>query len=149
MQVGKPYAVLPTNAQEVRDFKNFFARRAGKFRQFWMPSFTLDLRKSQTGTVTNSLIINDDDYLNYASVRKHIAIQTMDGIYHPFIINSADAQLGGKTKLNLNGSLNADASKILGVSYMGLHRLDTDAATLNWIGNGVVQSSLNILELQP
>lgn len=149
MQVGRPYATMVTTAQEVRDFRNFFARCAGKFRQFWMPTFTLDMRKAQAGTVTNSLLISDDDYLSCAGVRRHITIQTMDGVYHPFVINSATDQGGGITKLNLNGSLNADASKILGVSYMGLHRLDTDICTLTWIGNGVAQSSLNILELQP
>jgi len=148
-QVGKPYAAMMTNAQEVRDFKNFFARCAGKYQRFWMPTFENNLRKHGSGAVTNIITVEDDGYLANVGNRKHIAIQTDDDVWHPFVINTAINAGGGTTQLNLASSLDYDMARITAISYLGLHRLDTDSAAISYIGNGVAQCTLNVLELAP
>lgn len=146
---GTPYRRLINGPSEMRAFKSFLYRRMGKFRSFWMPSFQVNMRATNTGVIVSTLVINADSYIDYASIRTHIAIQTIDGAWHlrtvsnPIQINATSIQL------TLSSALNIQADRITRISYLGLHRFDADRIELNWIGNNVAESEVRILELTP
>lgn len=143
-----PYASLLKTPTEIRDYRSFLSRRAGRYRQFWMPSFMRNIRVVSTGNITTTLVIKNDAHKDWAR-RVNIAIQHMDGSWTTNMISSAvDAALGNIT-LTLATSLGYDASLIRNICYLGLYRLDNDSIDMNWIGNSVVQSSVNIVELSP
>lgn len=142
------YYKLCASAQDMQTFKNFLYRRQGKFRAFWMPTFDLNFRVTQTGAVANVLTFYTDNYLDY-SPRGNLAIATNDGVWHPFAVTGSVDLGNGVTEITLNGSLGYDASQITNVSYIGLNRLDTDSIDITWNGNGEAESTYNIMEISP
>lgn len=144
-----PFRRVINGAAEMRAYKNFLYRRAGKFRAFWQPSFEVNMRPMNTGVIASTLVIKSDSYIDYGSIRKNIAIQTMAGAWllrtvsNPIQINADSVQL------TLSSALNINVANIARISYLGLNRFDADRIELNWIGNGVAESTVRILELTP
>jgi hypothetical protein len=143
-----PLYQLLKNKQEVFDYRGFLSRAQGKFRSFWLPSFEANMRVVSTGTITTTLLIKPDCYLDYAP-RIHIAIKTTDGTWHPFITSNPTIVAGGNIQLTLDHALNLDASAIKKISYLGLYRLDTDSIDLTFIGKNRARTQVNIIELTP
>lgn len=147
-QYGKPWRSLLTTPEEVRSYREFLYRRAGKFRRFWYPTFENNMRVTNTGNITTTLTIQSDSFIDYASLRTHIAIEA-NGVWYPRAISDPiqiDAQ---RVQLTLSPALNVPATGITRISYLGLHRFDTDRIELSWQGGGVVESNVQILELLP
>ncbi|WVW77408.1 tail assembly protein [Stenotrophomonas phage vB_SmaS_Bhz59] len=147
-QVGRPHRTVMENAAAVRAYRDWLHRRRGKFRAFWQPTFEVDLRTLSTGTVTNTLIINNDDYQTW-SRRRHIAVETLTGTWLPRTITASSFLDATRVQLTLDSAINVAASNIARVSYLGLKRLNTDRVELNWRGGGVCESSVQLLELTP
>ena len=138
--------VLETPA-EIYSFRQFMARRAGKYRVFWQPSFFNDLRNASTGTVLATLKVYADDYLEHATDRIYISVQDMSGAWHHRNISVALVDTATVTSLVLDSALNLESDDIKTISYTGLRRLEADNITLNWLGGGVVKSTVSILEV--
>lgn len=147
-QYATPYRSILTTPAEVRTYKNFLFRRAGKFRPFWMPTQEINMRVANVGTVISTLLIESDSYLDYAG-RTNIVVKTTAGVYLPRVVSSPVQVAGGRIQLNLSAPLNLPAEQIAAVSYLGLHRLDSDKVELSWGNNGVVEANVNILEISP
>lgn len=142
------YRSVLQGAQQVRDYKAFLYRRAGKFRSFWMPTFEQNMRHANTGTILSTLTIEADSYAQYPQ-RQHIAIESASGVWYPRAVSNPTPVAGNRIQLTLDSALNLDASKVRRISYLGLHRLNTDKIELRWIGNNVVESEFGILEISP
>jgi hypothetical protein len=142
-----PLYSLLKSKQEIFDYRAFLSRCDGKFRAFWMPSFEFNMRVMSVGTVSNTLLIKSDAYLDYTP-RTHIAIKTSDGVYHTNTITDLSVVAGGLIQLTLTTQLNIDASTIQKISYLGLYRLDTDSIDLTFIGKNMAQTQVNIIELK-
>jgi hypothetical protein len=145
---GTPYRSLLNGASEVRSYKNFLYRRSGKYRSFWMPSFENNFRLVSTGNI-NSTIVVESDSLNDWSLRTNIAIQTIDGNWYPRVISNPVQVVGNRLQLTLSSPLNVNASNIARISFLGLYRFDADKIELRWIGNGIVETEVSILEITP
>lgn len=149
-RVGRSHRVMCEDATEVAAFRQWLGRRAGKKRRFWEPSFQNDLRKRSTGTVTTAFVVDSDSLLEWTLQRTHIAFQLDDGSWLTRTINSTTQLDPDRVQLTLSSSLGGiDARRIVCVSWLGLKRLDTDRIEIEWIGNGVMNASLNTTELQP
>lgn len=148
-RVGRPFRKILTTPEEINTFKQFLYRRAGRYRKFWQPSFDSDFRVSSTGTVTDVLRVFTDDYTSHAANRTHIAIEDLSGNWYARNIDSVAAASGTELNLTLDSAINVDAAEILRVSYLGLKRLETDLVDLNWLGGGVAEVEVRILELSP
>ncbi|MDX9698651.1 MAG: hypothetical protein RBT55_03675 [Rhodocyclaceae bacterium] len=146
-RVSRPYRVVLADAEEVWQYRLWLHRRAGRYRQFWSPSLDADLRLRSAGTITDSLIIDSDDYLGYASNRTHLAVQTKDGTWYARTITDATELDSERTQLNLDSAINVAASDVLRVSYLGLKRLETDKIDFNWLGGGACQIEVRLLEI--
>jgi hypothetical protein len=142
-----PYRRIIEGAEAMREYKSFLYRRAGKFRSFWLPTFEVNMRVLNTGTIVSTLVLNSDSYIDYALVRTNLAIQTTDGnwlvrtVSNPVQINATSIQV------TLSSALNINAEKIARVCYLGLNRLDADRIEINWLGNGVAETEVRIVEL--
>lgn len=148
----RPKNVLCEGAAEVRAYRKWLMRRAGRFRPFWEPTFENDLRHKASGTVTNVLPVQAaDGLLDWLPLRNHIAVLTSGGTWLCRTINSAALKTGDAStvELTLDSALNVAAGNIHAVSFLGLRRLDTDRVELNWRGNSVVASTVNTVEIQP
>lgn len=145
---GSPYRAIVQGAAQIRAYKEFLYRRAGKFRQFWMPTFENNLRLTSTGNIVSTIIVENDSLVDY-TLRTHIAIQALNGTWYARAISNPVQLPGDKLQFTLSSALNVNASLIARISFLGLHRFDTDVVQLRWIGNGVVESEANILEIAP
>ena len=147
-QYGKPWRFIMTTPQEVFAFREFFYRRAGKYRQFWFPTFDSNMRITSTGNITTTLVVKIDSFIDYASARTHIAIEA-NGTWYPRAISGVTPLDSERMQFTLSSTLGGiPASSIARVSFLGLHRLDTDRAELIH-KSGVVEANLQVLELSP
>ena len=146
---GTPYNKLINNAAEMRQFKDFLHRRAGKFRAFWLPTFEVNMRVKNTGVIASTLVIESDSFIDYASIRKNIAIQTTSGAWYNRVISNPVQINSNSVQLTLSSALNINAKDIARVSYLGLNRLDADRIEISWNGAGIAEANFRILELNP
>lgn len=145
---ARTHRMMGEDLAEAWDLRSWLHRRAGRFRPFWQPSFEADVRVRSTGALTTTLNIASDDYLRHAADRTHIAVETAAG-WLPRAITAA-AQIDTDTvQLTLNSSLAINASAIKRVSFLGLKRLDTDRAEIEWVGGHVCKVGVATLEIQP
>lgn len=142
-----PYTSLLKTPTEIREYRNFLSRCAGRCRQFWMPTFERNLRLVTTGNIMTTIVIKKDSFNSFV-VRNNIAIQKTDGTWSTNVVSSP-TPAGANIQLTLATSLGYDASLIRNICYLGLYRLDNDNIHLDWIGNSIVQSTVNIIELSP
>lgn len=143
-------SVLCSTPQEVRTFKRWLARRAGKSRKFWEPSFENDLRKQSTGTVNSAFLVARDGLTDWSVLpRNHVAFELKDGSWLVRTVSSITIVSGTQVQLNLDSALAVPAANILRVSWMGLKRLNTDRVELHWLGGGVMQCGMAVTELSP
>lgn len=148
-RVARPMRKILETPEEVYGFRQFLFRRAGRYRPFWQPSFDQDLRPTSTGTVTDTLRINRDDWDSHASNRTHIAIEDADGNWYARNIDSTAPAGATQLDLTLDSAINVAAESIVRVSYLGLKRLEPDVVDFDWIGGGICQTQIRILELSP
>jgi hypothetical protein len=145
---SKNYATDGSGASDIRALKEFFYRRAGKFRPFYAPTFESNLRKASTGNITTTFKFYDDDFVAaLASKRNVVAFGLDDGTWQlrPY---SAPTALGdGTAQITLGSALNINASRILCVSYAALNRLDTDSLSIGHKQAGYFTSNFPALEI--
>lgn len=133
----------------VYEFRQFLARRVGKYRAFWQPSFNNDLRKVGAGTITTTFRFRKDSFLEWAADRLHVAFQDDSGVWYPRTLSGVSSFNSSTLTSTLNTGLGLDYSQIRCVSFLGRRRLTADSAELNFIGNGVVECTLGVTELSP
>lgn len=147
-QYSKPRRVVLTNPQEIRDYRKFIHRRSGKFRRFWYPTFENNMRLLNVGTISTIIQIQSDFFVDYASLRTHIAIEAK-GVWYARAVSNPIQLSQTQVQLTLSSALNVKAEDVTRISYLGLHRFDTDRIEFDWLGGGVVESNVQILELEP
>lgn len=140
---------LNDGAQEVWTFKKWLHRRAGRLKPYWLPTFEDNLILRQDGLVTTSLKVDESGYKNLGKDNKHLAIMLDDYSWLPRAVTGISDAGGGLINVAIDTPLFVDASRIRKISFLGLHRLDTDSVEVEWIGNNVSQSSIRILEIKP
>lgn len=146
---GSPFFSLMEGAQEVRDFKNFCYRRVGKFREFWLPTFENDLRIKSAGIIVTTFEVEADSIIDYSQQRINIAFQDLQGNWYPRGVVNYNLVDSTTVEVTIDSALNLNVDQIMIISYLGLNRLNTDRIQFNWIGNGVVISNFQVLELLP
>lgn len=142
--------ILCTTPQEVRAFKQWLQRRAGKVKRFWEPSFDNDLRKQSTGAITTSFLVANDGVTDWAALgRSHVAFELADSSWLVRALTSITVISDLQVQLNFGTSLAVSASSIRRVSWLGLKRLNTDKIQLDWKGAGIMQANMMVTELSP
>lgn len=148
-QIRRPYKFLLQGLDDVWRLRKWLHRRAGKIRPFWIPTFESNLRLIQTGLVTGSLTVASDDYKLFAYKRNHIAIKLADGSFMLRTVLGIADITDNRSVLTLDANLNVEARDIREVSFLGLHRIDSDRIEINWTSNRTAQVTVPIMEISP
>ena len=143
---SKQYRTLINGHNELYEYRQFLFRCRGKYRQFWLPTYEVNMRVKSIGQISNVIQIEADQYKQLGDSRKHIAIKC-DGIWFMHTISESSFISASTVQITISPSLNKSASSIQRISYLGLHRLDADSVDLNYIGSGKVEVSVPILEI--
>lgn len=145
---GKPMRSVMKTQQELFEYKQFLFRRLGQYREFWLPTFERNFYLKSTGTISTVIDVELSQYQEYASNRKHIAIQDKSGNWTAHSISNA-VQTSNTLRLTITPALNKAAVDIRMISYLGLHRLNNDSVDIQYKGAGITESSVAILEIEP
>lgn len=143
------YEIVLKNLAEYNSFINWLHRRAGRYREFWRPSFERDFRIISSGAITTTIDVYKDSYTDWSASRVHIAFQSNAGIWYPRLINSITSLSSTTMRITLSSSLGLNTSDIFRMSYLGLRRLSVDSVSIDWIGSMVSKIQLADLEITP
>ncbi len=132
------------NTEDLYTFKKFLFRRKGMFRPFWLPLYEKTLKLKSTGLIGSFIHVERTDYID----RKNLALN-IDGEWVAVGVTSIVNVNGNTTRLNLDSSLDVDANLISSVSYLGLHRFNSDTIDIEYDGNGYASTSIPITEIEP
>lgn len=147
-KVARTHRVVTEGPEEAWAFREWLYRRAGRFRGFWQPSFEADLKCLNTSTITTTLDVAADDYLEFAANRTHIAVETSTG-WLARTIDSTAVVSATTTRLTLDSALDIEPGDIKRICWLGFKRLNTDNVELTWPGGGICEAEMRLLELNP
>ena len=145
---GKPMRSVMKGQQALFEYRQFLFRRLGQYRAFWLPTFERNFYVKSTGAISTVIDVELNQYQEYASNRKHIAIQDKSGNWTAHSISNA-VQTSNTLRLTITPALNKAAVDIRMISYLGLHRLNNDSVDIQYKGAGITESSVAILEIEP
>ena len=145
---GKPMRSVMKGQQALFEYRQFLFRRLGQYRAFWLPTFERNFYLKSTGAISTVIDVELNQYQEYASNRKHIAIQDKSGNWTAHSISNA-VQTSNTLRLTITPGLNKAAVDIRMISYLGLHRLNNDSVDIQYKGAGITESSVAILEIEP
>lgn len=138
---SKPFKSLIKSWDDFQDFRRFLFRRGGRYRPFWLPLYERHLNILNAGNITTSLSTNTK-YLVEAN-RNYIAVKRKNGLWTAHEIT---AKTGGS--LTVSPAINAQRNDIQTICYMGLYRFDADQIEFQFLGAGISQVTIPILELE-
>lgn len=138
---SKPFKSLIKSWDEFQEFRRFLFRRGGRYRQFWLPLYERHLNILNAGYISTSLSTNTK-YLVEAD-RNYIAVKRKNGLWTAHEITE---RTGGS--LTVSPSIDADRNDIQTICYMGLYRFDADQIEFQFLGAGISQVTIPILELE-
>lgn len=144
---GKPMRSVMKGQQALFEYRQFLFRRLGQYRAFWLPTFERNFYVKSTGTISTVIDVELNQYQEYASNRKHIAIQDKSGNWTAHSISNA-VQTSNTLRITITPALNKAAVDIRMISYLGLHRLNNDSVDIQYKGAGITESSVAILEIE-
>lgn len=147
-QYGKQYIFDGQGMAEYRAFKNYVYRRAGRYRDFYSPSFESNLQNRSVGNVASTFKFKDEGYVAnlYAHI-KRLAFRLSDGTWQVRNATAAANLGGGESQVTLNAPLNVLARNIELVSFVSLNRLDTDRIEITLGQNQYFKSSASVMEI--
>ena len=121
----------------------------GKYRGFWMPTFEKNMEVVSEDFLIDTIIVKSISFFDAGEFdfRRNIGLKLKSGawIFRPIL--EAISIGSGEFFLQFDTPINVDAQDILQVSFLGLHRLNSDAVELEWVGNKVVKATTSIIEL--
>lgn len=138
---SKPFKSLIRSWDDFQEFRRFLFRRGGRYRPFWLPLYERHLNILNTGYITTSLSTNTK-YLLEAN-RNYLAVKRKNGTWTAHEIT---AKTGGS--LTVSPAINAQRNDIQTICYMGLYRFDADQIEFQFLGAGISQVTIPILELE-
>lgn len=145
---ARSHRMMAEDQAEAWGIREWLHRRAGRLTPFWHPSFEVDFRVLNTGAVTTSLTVAEDEFRRWAAGRDHIAIELTSG-WQARAITSVTDLGGGQIRLNFSGSLGTTASAIKRVCYLGLRRLNSDRVELAYPGYTVCNCAVPVIDIEP
>ena len=138
---SKPFKSLIRSWDEFQEFRRFLFRRGGRYRPFWLPLYERHLNILNTGNITTRLSTNTK-YLLEAN-RNYIAVKRKNGTWTAHEIT---AKTGGS--LTVSPAINSHRNNIENICYIGLYRFDADQIEFQFLGAGISQFTIPILELE-
>jgi hypothetical protein len=128
-------------------FRQFLHRRSGRYRSFRQPTFEIDLRPTNTGTITTLLQVRKDEYMRSSQGRNTIAVETSSGWLTRQItdvVSVSETIMG----LTLNSAINVTREQIRRISWLGVRRFDSDTIEISHRGAGISEAAIMMVEIE-
>lgn len=149
-RIIKPFFQLFDNQTDIFNFRKFLTRRSGRYRQYWEPTFEVDLTNKSSGLITNTIFIESDGFLDWTKQRKYLGFLDTSGTWYFREIISTVQSSPVTVQLTLDSALNIQANDLDTISFLGLRRFNTDRITLNWrYGGSVMETTIDTIEVAP
>lgn len=135
---------------EINEFMGFITRRRGKEMPFFYATGEMDLRVKQTGDISTTLqVYRDslDDWGGYDTL--DIVISLRDGTFSDNRNVTWDVINSTTVELTFAGSLLLNTKDILAVSLLSVGRFASDRIEMNWIGGGVMECTIPVIDASP
>lgn len=138
---------------EVWAMRKWLHRRAGRVAPFWMPSWRGDLELMATvGAAEKSIRVRDVSFsrlLYGCPVRRHIMVELTDGAQFFFEVLGAVTGNPGEDVLTIDGFIGrvTTPADVRRISWLSLHRLNTDAVQLQHDRAGVARLAVPVKEI--
>lgn len=144
-KIARPHMRILEGPTEIRDYKMWLHRRAGRYRPFWQPTFENDFQLISIG-LTPIIRVYRNDYALWNANRKNIAIKSNgDWLYREIIgITEID---GNTLELTLDSLLTISKESVSSISYLDLKRLNSDKVELIWMGANICKASIDTSEV--
>jgi hypothetical protein len=139
----RAHRVFCRDSTDLIELRDWLHRRAGQYRPFWMPTYTRDVRITNTGTITNVLTAYDDEY----GERGHLAIRLLDGTWLTAEVDAVTDAGSGLINITLTEALNIEADTIDQISYLIRWRLSSDRIEMEHVGAGRLFAAVPITEI--
>jgi hypothetical protein len=139
----RAHRVFCRDSTDLIELRDWLHRRAGQYRPFWMPTYTRDLRITNTGTITNVLTAYDDEY----GERGHLAIRLLGGTWLTAAVDAITDAGSGLINITLTEALNIEANTIDQISYLIRWRLSSDRIEMEHVGAGRLFAAVPITEI--
>lgn len=147
----RPVRFLLKTREEIRQFREFVARRKGRLKPFLMPSWFSDL-KPAAGIMSNDTRIfcenNGQADVGNIAERKHIYIRIGHVTYTREV---TDVQLSGDfVEVSFVPPLGGTYAKdqILGIYFVSPFRLASDAVTIEWQTDSIATVDLQVVNVK-
>jgi len=139
----RAHRVFCRDSTDLIELRDWLHRRAGQYRPFWMPTYTRDVRITNTGTITNALTAYDDEY----GERGHLAIRLLDGTWRTAEVDAIADAGSGLITITLTEALGIEADAIDQISYLIRWRLSSDRIEMEHVGAGRLFAAVPITEI--
>lgn len=152
----KQATYLKKTQVEADGIRHFFARMKGRLGEFYLPTWSDDMHIiADVPSMTTQLRVSGTStFSDYAADtgRRSIMITMRDGSHLALRLSSI-TQSGGNSVLNIESGHPFDIRLIdvRQISWMLLSRFASDSLTVEWVSDGVAQTTIAItsLEYQP
>lgn len=143
---------LTRTRQEAWEYRRWLQRREGRFRPFWLPTFSRDVELAQPfGAAEISLHIVNIDYTNllYGNPQfRHLAFFRTDGtvLYRKITaaaVTDTDEIISLDTSLGFDGNMGSFEM----ISFMALNRLAADRVEMAWEDPDILNSEIGLMGL--
>lgn len=148
---------LGVNRTEIDEIVDFFRRQKGQQGEFYMPTYTEDLRLRSNGASGASVlrVVGSDVALHFADslVYKHIVIFFDDGtkeIYGVTSIDTISDATGQDSRLHLSSPLGqaVTVGNVDMICWLPLCRLMSDDLVVQWVSDEVANIGVTIKTLE-
>ncbi len=142
------HKMILNNPSDIWEFKNWLYNSKGRLNSFFLPTYEIDMKLQSTGTITTVLLVDSGSIIDFATNRVQLAILDTSDNYHLVGITNFTQLDSDTVQLDLDSTLNLDASEIKLISYLSHTRLSSDTVEFSWIGNGVVKTAVSLVEIK-
>ena len=146
-RIIRPKRVLLDDLDDIWQYRLWLHRRAGRYVDFWLPTFESNFRITGTGNIVSGFDVKTDGYGQFATKREDIAIKLLDGTWELREITGTVSNPNNTETILIDTPLNRNYEEIEMVCYLGLKRLNTDRVELRWNQGRVVDSTVTMVEL--
>ena len=148
-KIDRPVEFILEGLQEIWEFREFFHRRGGRQLPFYSPSFETNFVIESTGTLSDQILIRNDEFVLLTPGRTNVAFLQTDNTWLFRTITGAISQPNNQELLTLDSPLNVDASLIAKMCYFSQKRLAGDRLEFRWQSNNVALVTVTFKEVAP
>lgn len=134
------------NFSDMSDMFSLIERCAGRYKEFWYPSFDTDLTPQGTGIIGSTLAVKKDGWLESDETRQYIGINAKNGFWYLREISSFTEFSPTTMGISVTSAFSIAYEDIARVCWLSVRRLDTDSIVVSHRTGGITTCSFMTVE---